>query len=112
MSETKPLENRVDDLELAIQKALAAIGALETRQTEYLSQYDTQTDEINGRLETAEKTIAAIGDALKSVSPANTESIAGAVAEIKSRVNEFYLSVYGPADPNLPFPSDTEPATA
>jgi hypothetical protein len=93
-----PLENRVDDLEAKL--------------NELLKQYDTQTDEINGRLEIAERTIAAIGDTLKNAAPANVESMSASLAEIRSRVNAFYVGVYGPADPNVPFPSDTEPAAA
>lgn len=93
----KPLENRVDDLEAAIATVVGAINSLTTEVT-------GDIDAIEGRLETAERTIGAISDALKTVSPETAEGASAAIAEIRAAVNRFFIKVYGPADTDIPFP--------
>lgn len=83
---TLPLENRMDKVEEAFSSLM------------------TDIDALTGRIETAEKTIFAIGDALKTVTPGGLEETSSVIADIKARVNAFYVAVYGPAGSDMPFP--------
>lgn len=99
---SKALENRVDDLEAAIGTVVGAINALTTEVT-------GDIDDMETRLETAERTLGAISEALKTVSPESAEGASAAIAEIREKVNAFFTKVYGPADTDIPFPPAPSP---
>jgi soluble cytochrome b562 len=106
------LADRIGNVEKAIDAIVDAINALPDTSA-FASQLDafkTDLDGLSGRLDGDEKTISAIGDALKTLSPANVEDVTNAIADIKKTVNAFHSEVYGPANPNVPFP--VPPASA
>lgn len=69
----------------------------------------TDFDAINGRLETLENTVRAMGDGVAAMTPANVADISEAVADIKSKANDFYQRVFG--DVLFPTTPPAEPST-
>lgn len=62
---------------------------------ETTSALQTDNDAFQGRLETLEKTVAAIGDSLKNLSPDSAVELAATVADIREKTNTFYKQVFG-----------------
>lgn len=75
-----------------LEDRIAAIETAQKKDDETFAAIATALDAVSGRLDSAEKTIAAIGDAVKNLSVADTSP---AIAEIKTAVNAFYDRVFG-----------------
>jgi hypothetical protein len=112
---TIDLADRVTALESACTAIVAAINALPDTSAlkDQLDAFKTEVDALSGRLDSDEKTIAAMGDTLKTLSPDAVSEVGGVIAEIKTVVNAFHKEVYGDANPNIPFPpvATPEPST-
>lgn len=85
------------------------VKKLEETVASVFSTIETELDAITGRLDSAERTIAAITDALRSAAPESVQGLTAAIEEIKTAVNGFYVNVYGPAGTDAPFPLKTPP---
>jgi chromosome segregation ATPase len=89
-NELESLKGSVSNLQKSVDTLAENIGAIQTA----LAAQDTTNDELSGRIESNERTTAAIGDAVAAADLGAVADIAAGLAELRAGVNAFHRKVF------------------